>query len=290
MALATVNDLSIGYDVIGDSGRPWSITPGGRFDRTTPGVRELAEALAADGNRVLIWDRPNTGESDVCFDGDSESAMQADALAGLLQQLDMTPAVIMGGSGGARVSLLTAARHRDAAVGVAVLWVTGGTFGLMSLATHYCGESIRAAFTEGMAAVAALPEWSDVLEKNPSNRERFLAQDPKRFVATLEQWMAIYCSCEGDTVPGLPDDEARRLEVPALVFRSGASDLFHRRETTERLAGLLPQARLVEPPWRDNEWNERSAAAVAEGAGLFVRWPLLAPQLLEWAAGALPRH
>ena len=66
-------------------------------------MRELATALAECGNRVLIWDRPNCGASDVRFDGSSESAMQADVLAGLLRQRDMTPAVIAGGSGGARV-------------------------------------------------------------------------------------------------------------------------------------------------------------------------------------------
>ena len=64
--------------------RPWAITPGGRFTKESPGVRELAVALAEHGNKVLIWDRPNCGESDVRFEGPSESAMQADVLAGLL--------------------------------------------------------------------------------------------------------------------------------------------------------------------------------------------------------------
>ena len=54
--------------------------------------------------------------------------------------------------------------------------------------------------------------------------------------------------------------EARRLEIPALVFRSGASDFNHTRATSEQLASLLPGARLAEPPWGDSEWNERSAA------------------------------
>ena len=53
------------------------------------------------------------------FTGTSESAMQADVLAGLLTQLGMTPAVIAGGSGGSRVSLLTAARHPEVAAGLA---------------------------------------------------------------------------------------------------------------------------------------------------------------------------
>ena len=43
--------------------------------------------------------------------------MQADALAGCCEHLDMAPAVIAGGSGGARVSLLAAARHPDVAAG-----------------------------------------------------------------------------------------------------------------------------------------------------------------------------
>src|SRR5580658_2538628 len=137
MTIAKVNGLSISYEVIGE-GHPWAITPGGRFSKDSPGVRELAVALAERGNRVLIWDRPNCGESDVCFEGSSESAMQADTLAGLLAQLDMTPAVIVGGSGGARVSLLTAARHRELAAALAMWWISGGTFGLIGLGQHYC--------------------------------------------------------------------------------------------------------------------------------------------------------
>ena len=140
-------------------------------------MRELAEALAEHGNKVLIWDRPNCGESDVCFEGSSESAMQADALAGLLAHLDMNPAVIAGGSGGARVSLLTAARHPESAAGLAIWWISGGIYGLLSLATHYCGGSVGAAWTHGMEAVADLPEWAEVQELNPSNRQRFLSQD-----------------------------------------------------------------------------------------------------------------
>src|SRR3954471_10081842 len=132
MPRATVDGLSISYEIIGE-GRPWTITPGGRFSKDDPGVREFAEALARDGNRVLIWDRPNCGESDVCFTGSSESAMQADTLAALLRHLDMAPAVITGGSGGSRISMLTAARHRDVAAGLAIWWISGGIFGLMSL-------------------------------------------------------------------------------------------------------------------------------------------------------------
>ena len=49
--------------------------------------------------------------------------------------------------------------------------------------------------------------------------------------------------------------------------------------TSEQLAALLPSSELVEPPWPDTEWIDR-AAGRWQG---FERWPLLAPQLVEWA-------
>jgi pimeloyl-ACP methyl ester carboxylesterase len=290
MATATVNGLTIGYEVIGSGGRTWALTPGARDSKETPGLRELAEELAAAGDTAVIWDRPNTGESDVCFEGSSESAVQADALAALLVHLDLTPAVIAGGSGGSRVSLLTAARHPEVASGLAVWWITGGVVGLLGLASYYGSPSVRAAWSGGMEAVLELPEWAEVLERNPGNRQRFLDQDPQAFIATFERWMAAYCPCgDGELVPGLPDADARALTIPALVFRSGASDMHHRRETSEDVAALLPGSRLVEPPWGDGEWHERQAARDrGEADGLFVRWPLLAEPLLAWAADVLP--
>jgi pimeloyl-ACP methyl ester carboxylesterase len=282
VATATINGLTLAYELIGE-GRPWVITPGGRFTKDEPGVRELAEALAAQGNRVLIWDRPNCGESDVCFEGPSESAMQADALVGLLEHLEMTPAVIIGGSGGARVSLLGAA-HPGAASGLAIWWISGGVYGLLTLAMHYCGGSLAAAWTSGgMEAVADLPEWQEVMTRNPGNRRRILDQDPETFIAAMERWMMAYVPTD-EPVPGLPLSAAHALDLPALVFRSGESDVWHTRATSERLADVLPKARLVDPPWGDREWLERQDH---HDAGIFVRWPLLAPQLLEWQAATL---
>jgi len=281
MPTADVDGLSISYELLGE-GQPWAITPGGRFSKDYGGVRELAEALAARGKRVLIWDRPNCGASDVCFDGGSESVLQADTLAGLLRRLDLGPAVIVGGSGGARVTLLTVARHPDAAAGTAMWWMSGGPYGLMALGVHYCGNSIAAAWQHGMEAVVELPEWQEVLERNPGNRERMLGLDRKAFIATLERWMLAYVPRGDQLIPGLPDADAQSIAVPALVFRSGESDVHHTRETSERLAALLPTAQLVEPPWGDREWIERTTAA-QQGASLFERWPLLVPQLVEWA-------
>lgn len=282
MPVANLGELEIAYEVIGD-GQPWVITPGGRFSKDYGGIREMAEALAEGGKKVLIYDRLNCGASSVCFTGPSESVMQADCLADLLRSLDFGPTVMAGGSAGARISLLTAARHPDVAAGVAVWWISGGVYGNMTLGPHYCAGSIAAAWNGTMSDVADLAEWQEVLERNPHNRDRFLVMDVAAFRAVMERWMHAYCACGDPLVPGLGEEEAAALKLPVLVFRSGRSDMHHSRATSERLAAELPATRLVEPPWDDREWIERQQAA-AKGGSLFERWRLLAPQLIDWAA------
>ena len=132
MPVAEIDGIEIAYEVVGDGGRPWVLTPGGRFTKDVGGLPEMARALADHGNQVVLWDRPNCGASSVVFRGPSESVVQADALAALLRHLDLGPAVIAGGSGGSRVSLLTAARHPEVATGLAMWWISGGVPGLQT--------------------------------------------------------------------------------------------------------------------------------------------------------------
>ena len=193
----------------------------------------------------------------------------------------MTPAVMIGGSGGARVSLLTASRHPIITRGLAVWMMSGGIFGLLNVGTGYCSASIEAVWNGGMEAVVAIPEttqgnWQEQMRRNPANREKILAQDPRVFRETMQRWLTAYCPC-ADLVPGVPEEQARAMDRPALVFRSGESDPYHTRETSEALAKLLPSAQLVEPPWGDREWIDSKIGY------RFVNWPRLAPHLHKWA-------
>jgi len=95
--------------------------------------------------------------------------------------------------------------------------------------------------------------------------------------------MLVYCPQPGSTVPGITDDALGKLDAPTLIFRSGESDPHHTRATSEQLHALIPCSQLVEPPWPDDEWIRRGEAARAGEGGLFERWPLLAPQLLDFA-------
>src|SRR3954449_39560 len=206
MPVAEVEGLEIAYELIGD-GQPWVLTPGGRFTKEVGGLPEMARALADQGRQVLTWDRPNCGASSVAFDGPSESEVQADALGGLLRHLDLGPTVIAGGSGGARVSLLTAARNPDVTAGLAMWWISGGVPGLLQLANYYCMPSADAAWHGGMEAVVALDQWRETIAENPRNRDRFLAMDREEFLAVMDRWMLAYCPCDDALVPRVAADD-----------------------------------------------------------------------------------
>lgn len=282
MAKIEVNGIAIAYELIGEGHRTAVITPGGRTSKDTPGVKTLAEALAKGGLRVLIWDRPNCGESDLCFKGPSESLLNADTLAGLLRALDVGPAMLVGGSAGSRVSLLTAIRHPETVESLFLLWISGGAVSLAALAFYYCHESLAAAAFGGMQAVAAQPAWAEPLARNAGNRDRLLRQDVAAFIETMKAWAASFFPVEGSPVPDTLPAQLRALRMPVMILRSGRADFHHPRETSEAVHALIPGAKIAEPPWGDREWLDRMQAQ-ASGEGLFARWPLLAPQILEFA-------
>lgn len=282
MAKIKVDGVTIAYDIIGVGQKTAVITPGGRSSKDTPGVRDLAARLAAGRLRVLVWDRPNCGESDVCFKGPSESLMNADALAGLLRALDLGPVQLIGGSAGARVSLITAVRQPDMVERMFLLWISGGAVSLASLAFYYCHDSLAAAAIGGMEAVAALPSWSETLARNPENRDRLLRQNAANFIETMKLWAESFFPVQDSPVPGMRASDFRALRMPVMVLRSGTSDFHHPREVSEAVQAAIPGAQIDEPPWADREWLDRLQAQ-ATGEGLFLRWPLLAPQILKFS-------
>jgi pimeloyl-ACP methyl ester carboxylesterase len=287
VARISIDGIGVEYELLGDAGAPAvAITPGGRFPKDTPGVRELGEKLAAGGKRVLLWDRPNCGYSDISFEGESESQQHGRVLTQMIRELNLGPTTLAAGSAGSRVSLIAASRDPDAISHLVLWWVSGGFFGLISLANYYCGESALAASKGGMQAVAALPGWAEQLARNPKNRDVLLSQDPKAFIKKMEQWGTFYLPQKDSPVPGMSPADFARLKMPTLIFRSSESDLSHTRETSEWVHRLIPQSEMLEPPWGADEWNHRSGTVTAEGRpGLFQGWPAMAPYILDFTKG-----
>ena len=284
MRCVDVNGLRIAYDVIGTGPQRIVITPGGRFSKDAEGIRELATILADAGSTVLIWDRPNCGESDIDFSGASESRRNADVLAGLIRALGFGPALLVGGSGGARETLLAAIHHGDIVAGAFVLWLSGGGIGIATLPVFYCADAVLAAETGGMAAVAQLPGWQEPLTRHPENLTRLLGMDAAAFIAAMRRWGDAYLPQDGQPIPCISAGDLAAIAAPVMVLRSGQSDYHHPRETSEAVAAAVPNAILADPPWGDREWLERLSASLAgKTRGPFAGWPALAPRILAFA-------
>lgn len=283
MARAEIDGIGIDYELLGPEGaQAIVVTPGGRMSKDVPAVRRLGEALAAGGRRVLLWDRPNCGASDFCFEGESESMLQGQVLVRLIRELGLGKTVLAGGSAGSRASLFAAVHDPETVSGLVQWWVSAGTISLMSLGNAYFCEPAVAASYGGMEAVAQLDLFKEPLERNPGNRERLLGQDVEGFIATMERWARNFAPSEETFVPGLPQGALDRLTMPALVFRGSPKDIYHPDWTSEKLATLLPDARLADPPWTEEEFLQQWAEAIRTGAGHLDLWPRLAKPILEF--------
>ena len=283
MASTEIHGGQVVYDLLGPpDGQPIVLTPGGRFSKDVPGLRPLAEALAEGGLRVLLWDRPNCGASDVQFYGRSESHMRADTLAELLTRLDLAPAIIAGGSGGARDSLLTVIRHPEVA-SKAIAWsIVGGVFSTLNLAGVYVLPNINTARIVGMEGVVNLPEWQDLIEANPRNKERLLSMDPDEFVTVMLRWLNAFVPKPGQTIPGVEDEEFANIQVPTMIIRGGENDLDHPKRTSMEVHCLVKDSILVEPPWPEDAWEQAVRASAAGTGNIFDPWVQAAPLILDF--------
>lgn len=279
-----INGISIAYELIGEGDKAITITPGGRFPKDTPGVRDLARELAGHGYKVLIWDRPNCGESDISFAAECESFQNADTLAGLIRALGLGKALVYGASGGSREALLVAIRHPDVVAGVFCQWLSGGGIGIATLPNSYNAGPAMAAAIGGMQAVTEMPDWQLQISRNPSNRDRLLAWDADAFIQKMRDWADWFFTAPGQPISCVKAGDLEGIEVPVVILRSGKSDFHHTRETSEQVAAMIPGADLQEPPWGDREWMDRLGATFADPSeGLFVSMPKLVPQITTFA-------
>src|SRR5262245_20815030 len=200
------NGGNVVYEILGKEGDFIALTPGGRFSKDIEGLRPLAQALVKGGYRVLLWDRPNCGKSDIQFYGQSESHMRAETLHALITGLDIGPCIIAGGSGGARDSMLTTMLYPEIVRKLVVWNIVGGVYGAFALGAYYVMPTIHAARALGMGGLLRLPEWKELIAANPRNKDRILAHDSDEFLRVMLRWLNAYVSKPGQTIPGVPDE------------------------------------------------------------------------------------
>jgi pimeloyl-ACP methyl ester carboxylesterase len=251
-----INGGNVVYEILGETGDFIALTPGGRYSKDVPGLRPLAEELVGGGYRVLLWDRPNCGKSDVQFYGQSESHMRAETLHALITGLDTGPCIIAGGSGGARDSMLTTMLYPEIVTKLVVWNIVGGVYGSFVLGSYYIVPSIHAVRGLGMKGLLHVDEWKQRIAENPVNEERILALDSDGF-----------------------------LKVMTLIIRGGENDWDHPKRTSLEVSCLIKGSKLIDPPWPEDAW-ERAAEDRAQGKvkrfNMFDTWVQAAPPILEF--------
>jgi pimeloyl-ACP methyl ester carboxylesterase len=228
--------------------------------------------------RVVIFDRRNTGASDVVIAGkDSEYEIWADDIHALLRQVGAIPAFIGGSSSGCRTSLLFALRHPEA-VKALLLWrVTGGRFACERLAQEYYGQYIEAARQGGMAAVCEMEHWKERIAARPENRQALMTMEPVQFIDVMSRWREYFLKGVDLPVIGATEDELRSIKVPACIVPG--NDLTHGRQTGENLGRLLPHSEVHvlfpkhydEPLSPREEWDEKAGEMAALFADFMKR-------------------
>lgn len=290
-----VNGGIVVYEFVGpEDGEVVVLTPGGRFSKDYPGVRPLAEALAAAGKRVLLWDRPNCGSSDIQIFGRSESHMRAGTLAAVLDKLDIGPVVMLGGSGGARDSIVFTIDYPNMVSKLAVWSIVGGTFSTMTLAMVYAMSELRAVRAGGIEAVLDLDglagSWGDLVRANPRNRDRLLSIGATNFENVLNRWFDAFVPKANEAIPGVPDWEFESIKVPTLIIRGGENDHDHPKRTSFVVHALIKGSRLIEPPWAEDAWEKAQVAESSSEGSIFDPWVHAAPALLDFIDQGIRRE
>jgi pimeloyl-ACP methyl ester carboxylesterase len=250
MPVAKVNGVSITYQIIGERG-PWlSLMTGGR--RAHGEFISLAKKVAAHGFRVVLHDRRNTGASDISLEGDAtEEEIWTDDLHALLGQLGALPAIIGGSSSGARNSILFYLRHPEAVRALVLMRVTGGPSPAKRLPEQYYGQFIKAAEKGGMAEVCKTGHYPQSIAANPSNRERLMSMDPKRYIAVMKRWHEAFLGGTHLPVMGVTNEQLASIRVPTLVIPG--NDQTHASASGKAAAKGIPGSRLHSLPIEDQE-------------------------------------
>lgn len=280
-----INGGNVVYEILGKTGEFIALTPGGRFSKDIPGLRPLAQALAKGGYRVLLWDRPNCGKSDVQFYGQSESHMRAETLYTLISKLGIGPCILAGGSGGARDSMLTAMLYPEIVTKLVVWNIVGGVYGSFVLGSYYIVPSILAVRGAGMKGVAQVDEWRDRIADNPANATRLQSYDGDEFLKLMLRWLNAFVPKPGQTIPGVEDEMFDNITVPTLIIRGGENDLDHPKRTSLEVSCLIKGSQLIDPPWPEDAWeraNEARAAGKVKHFNMFDTWVQAAPPILEF--------
>ena len=244
----TLNGLDIRFEIHGE-GIPIVYTPGGFYPLEKG--RVLAERLKILGYKVLLWDRPNTGESGFLFEGNNLFEIWADKLCELLHHTGVSPAFVAGGSAGGLGSLCLACLHPTEVKGLILMapptddkdfwnFIIQNTFLASAEIAEKKGMS---AVLEAQGRMGDLFNWGEQVQRVPQKKQQFLSVNPLTFAGVMKIWAHSLTASGHPHLAGLSDGQLAAISIPTIIF-SGASD-DHPQHTAEALHKKLTKSELV---------------------------------------------
>jgi pimeloyl-ACP methyl ester carboxylesterase len=246
--LVNLNGLDIRFEIHGE-GIPIVYTPGGFYPLEKG--RLMAERLKALGYQVLLWDRPNTGESGLLFQGDNLLKIWADKLHELLHFTGLAPAFISGGSAGGLGALYFAYLYPEEVKGLIFsspptddqeIWQAMMNETFLARAEAADEGGMAAAF-EAADEMLDLFNWTDQFGRVAQKKQQLLSMNPQAFAETMRAWARSFIDGGSPYFAGLSDEQLATIKIPTIIF-SGAGG-FHPPHTAEALHMRLPQSTLV---------------------------------------------
>lgn len=252
--MVTVDGVDLWFEIHGE-GTPLVYTPGAFYSMESS--REVAQAFARMGYKVLLWDRPNTGRSGLRFGPGHMLHLWADKLDGLLNHVGFPSVYLVGVVNGLLFTLHFAARHKERVRGMAlVAALTEDAQWWQAVVDATFLEPARIIEDQGMAEALELGEgrwgvfdWVEQFSLAPHKREEMLALDPTTAATTLRSWARAYTNTGHVWAGGLTDEQLGGLDVPAIVFSGPGGSLdeypVHSPDDARRLHQALPNSQLV---------------------------------------------
>lgn len=215
-----------------------------------PGAYYFAGRLSGHF-RVIIWDGPNNGQSDVLLrNTPSEYHMYCSCLKELLDGLHINSAHLAGCSGGGEMALLFAHLYPEMTKSIAMYRPTDTTSSVEAeiIRTRFLAlaEFAQNHTMEEVAAYSADPPrtrfghcaaWiADLCRRD---REKILEIPPKDFSALMKSWGG-WMGSKTFYRANLSDGELLKITVPALI--APCPDDYHPESIALDLSSHLPNA------------------------------------------------
>lgn len=263
MPIAIADGIATNYEVIGDGPPLLMYSPGG-FDATLDkwsnlGVYARIRLLEhlPKRYRCIIFDRRETGQSG----GRVERITWDDYVAqgkGLLDQLGIPAAHLMGGCMGCCPVLAFGLRYPETTLSMILYWPVGGARFRIRAHGRFA-RHLAMVDEHGLSGVVELAKntdagfgkdprigpWAPVIRSDPDFAKRYAAMDVddyKLIVAGISRTLV-----DRDTAPGAEPEDLLRLSVPALIVPG--KDQAHATSAARYLEECLPASEYwdVEP-------------------------------------------